>query len=280
MTPLRQSLINECQLRGYSNRTRDTYVYAVEQLAKYYHQSPDSISDAQLEAYFRSLSLERGLSCSTIHVHLNGIHFLYKYVLKRRFDIEVVWPKKRRTIPTLLSRAEVKQIVAHCRHEKYRTMLKVYYGGGLRLNEVIHLKVQDIDGARKTLRIHNGKGNKDRDVVLTESLIHILRAYWLHFRSADWLFYSSRGMAFRVSDTSIQRAFREAVKQAGIKKKCSIHSLRHAYATHQLEGGMPLNQLQQQLGHADIRTTQHYLHWLPELNNGAQDLMAGWDGVS
>jgi site-specific recombinase XerD len=280
MTPLRQSLINECQLRGYSNRTRDTYLYAVEQLAKYYHQSPDIISDAQLEAYFRSLSLERGLSSSTIHVQLNGIHFLYKYVLKRTFTIEIVWPKKPRTIPTLLSRAEVKQIVAHCRHEKYRTMLKVYYGGGLRLNEVIHLKVQDIDGARNTLRIHNGKGNKDRDVVLTESLIHILRAYWLHFRSADWLFYSSRGMAFRVSDTSIQRAFREAVKQAGIKKKCSVHSLRHAYATHQLEGGMPLNQLQHQLGHADIRTTQHYLHWLPELNNGAQDLMADWDGVS
>ncbi|MBU3006129.1 tyrosine-type recombinase/integrase [Paraglaciecola arctica] len=280
MTPLRQSLINECQLRGYSNRTRDTYLYAVEQLAKYYHQSPDNISDAQLEEYFRSLSLKRGLSCSTIHVQLNGIHFLYKYVLKRAFSINVVWPKKPRTIPTLLSKLEVKQIVASCRHEKYRAMLKLYYGGGLRLNEVTHIKVEDIDGARKTLRIHNGKGNKDRDVVLTESLVHILRAYWLRFRATDWLFYSSRGMAFRVSDTSVQRAFREAVKRAGIKKKCSVHSLRHAYATHQLGGGMPLNQLQQQLGHADIRTTQHYLHWLPELNNGAQDLMANWDGES
>jgi site-specific recombinase XerD len=280
MTPLRQALIDECKLRGYSERTRDSYLYAVTQLAKYYHQSPDTVSDEQLEQYFRSMSLERGLSCATIHLQLNGIHFLYKYVLKRTFSIDIVWPKRPRSIPTLLSKVEVKQIVAHCRHEKYRTMLKVYYGCGLRLNELVHAKVEDIDRARKTLRIHNGKGNKDRDVVLTESVLHVLRAYWLHFRATDWLFYSSRGMAFQVGATSVQKAFREAVKLAGVSKKCSIHSLRHAYATHQLESGMPLNQLQQQLGHADIRTTQTYLHWLPELNNGAQDLMSDWDVVS
>jgi site-specific recombinase XerD len=279
MTPLRQALIDECKLRGYSERTRDSYLYAVTQLAKYYHQSPDTVSDEQLEQYFRSLSLERGLSSATIHLQLNGIHFLYKYVLKRTFSIEIVWPKRPRSIPTLLSKVEVKQIVAHCRHEKYRTMLKVYYGCGLRLNELVHAKVEDIDRARKTLRIHNGKGNKDRDVVLTESVLHVLRAYWLHFRATDWLFYSSRGMVFQVGATSVQKAFREAVKLAGVSKKCSIHSLRHAYTTHQLESGMPLNQLQQQLGHADIRTTQTYLHWLPELNNGAQDLMADWEGV-
>ena len=280
MTPLRQALIDECKIRGYSNRTRDTYLYAVEQLAKYYHCSPDTLSDEQLELYFRSLSLERGLSCSTIHVQLNGIHFLYKYVLKKTFSIDIVWPKRPRTIPTLLSKAEVKQIVMHCRNEKFRTMLKVYYGCGVRLNELVHVKVQDIDGARKTLRIHNGKGHKDRDVVLTPSLLHVLRAYWLQFRATDWLFYSSRGMAFHVGDTSVQKAFREAVKLAKVKKKCSVHSLRHAYATHQLESGMPLNQLQQQLGHADIRTTQTYLHWLPELNNGTQDLLADWESVS
>jgi site-specific recombinase XerD len=280
MTPLRQALIDECQIRGYSERTRDSYLYAVTQLAKYYHQSPDTVSDEQLEQYFRSLSLERGLSSATIHLQLNGIHFLYKYVLKRTFSIDIVWPKQPRTIPTLLSKAEVKQIVAHCRHDKYRTMLKVYYGCGLRLNELVHAKVEDIDRARKTLRIHNGKGNKDRDVVLTESVLHVLRSYWIQFRATDWLFYSSRGMTLQVGATSVQKAFREAVKRAGVSKKCSIHSLRHAYATHQLESGMPLNQLQQQLGHADIRTTQSYLHWLPELNNGAQDLMADWEGVS
>jgi integrase/recombinase XerD len=235
MTPLRQALIDECKIRGYSERTRDSYLYAVTQLAKYYHQSPDTVSDEQLEQYFRSLSLERGLSSATIHLQLNGIHFLYRYVLKRTFCIDIVWPKQPRSIPTLLSKAEVKQIVTHCRHEKYRTMLKVYYGCGLRLNELVHAKVEDIDRARKTLRIHNGKGNKDRDVVLTESVLNVLRIYWLHFRATDWLFYSSRGMAFQVGTTSVQKAFREAVKRAGVSKKCSIHSLRHAYATHQLE---------------------------------------------
>ena len=280
MTPLRQALIDECKVRGYSNRTRDSYLYAVEQLAKYYHCSPDILSDEQLELYFRSLSLERELSCATIHLQLNGIHFLYKYVLRKTFSIDIVWPKRPRSIPTLLSKAEVKQIVTHCRNMKFRTMLKVYYGCGLRLNELVHVKVQDIDGARKTLRIHNGKGHKDRDVVLTPSLLHVLRVYWLQFRATDWLFYSSRGMAFHVGDTSVQKAFREAARLAEVKKKCSVHSLRHAYATHQLESGMPLNQLQQQLGHADIRTTQTYLHWLPELNNGTQDLLADWEPSS
>ena len=275
-----KALIDECKVRGYSNRTRDSYLYAVEQLAKYYHCSPDILSDEQLELYFRSLSLERGLSCATIHLQLNGIHFLYKYVLRKTFSIDIVWPKRPRSIPTLLSKAEVKQIVTHCRNMKFRTMLKVYYGCGLRLNELVHVKVQDIDGARKTLRIHNGKGHKDRDVVLTPSLLHVLRVYWLQFRATDWLFYSSRGMAFHVGDTSVQKAFREAARLAEVKKKCSVHSLRHAYATHQLESGMPLNQLQQQLGHADIRTTQTYLHWLPELNNGTQDLLADWEPSS
>ena len=138
MTPLRQALIDECKVRGYSDRTRDSYLYAVKQLAKYYNRSPDSVSDEQLEQYFRSLSLERGLSSATIHLQLNGIHFLYKYVLKRTFSIDIVWPKRPRTIPTLLSRAEVKRIVSHCRHVKFRTMFKVYYGCGLRLNELVH----------------------------------------------------------------------------------------------------------------------------------------------
>ena len=214
MTPLRQALIDECKLRGYSERTRDSYLYAVTQFAKYYHQSPDTVSDEQLEQYFRSLSLDRGLSCATIHLQLNGIHFLYKYVLKRTFSIDIVWPKRPRSIPTLLSKAEVKQIVAHCRHEKYQTMFQVYYGCGLRLNELIHAKVQDIDGARQTLRIHHGKGKKDRDVILTDSVIRLLRAYWLRYHSGEWLFYSSHIVRHSpVSESGVQKAFRQAVSR-------------------------------------------------------------------
>lgn len=280
MKSLRQALFEECKIRGYSERTQASYLYAINQLSQYYHQSPDTISDEQLEQYFRSLSLERNLSSATIRLQLNGISFFYKCVLKRGFSIDIVWPKRPQRIPELLSKAEIKRIVMACQHDKYRTMFQVYYGCGLRLNELIHVKVGDIDGARHTLRIHQGKGHKDRDVVLTDSVLRLLREYWLRYRSGEWLFYSShivRGTP--VSETSVQKAFRGAVKQAGITKPCSIHSLRHAYATHQLESGMPLNQLQQQMGHADIRTTQRYLHWLPELNNGAKDLLAGW-GVS
>jgi integrase/recombinase XerD len=279
MVSFRQALMEECKIRGYSERTQTSYLNAVNQLTTYYHQSPDTISDEQLAAYFRSLSLERNLSSATIRLQLNGMSFFYKNVLKRSFSIDIVWPKRPQRIPELLSKAEIKRIVMACQHDKYRTMFQVYYGCGLRLNELIHVKVGDIDGARRTLRIHQGKGQKDRDVVLTDSVLRVLREYWIRYRSGEWLFYSShivRGTP--VSETSVQKAFRGAVKLAGITKQCSIHSLRHAYATHQLEGGMPLNQLQQQLGHSDIRTTQRYLHWLPELNNGTRDLLAGWLG--
>jgi len=281
MTPLRQALIDECKIRRYSNRTRDSYLYAVEQLAKYYHQSPETINDEQLEQYFRWLCLERNLAAATIRLQLNGIQFFYKCVLKRTFTIDIAWPRRPGRIPVLLSKAEVRQIVMHCWNDRYRTMFQIYYGCGLRLNELIHVKVGDIDGARKTMRIHQGKGKKDRDVVLADSVLRLLRVYWQRYHPGGWLFYSGDiARHTPVHETTVQKAFREAVKKAGVKKKCSVHSLRHAYATHQLESGMPLNQLQQQLGHADIRTTQHYLHWLPELNNGARDLLADWEPVS
>lgn len=225
MTKLRQALINEIKIRGYSDRTKTSYIYAVAQLAKYYACSPERLTDQQLEDYFKALSLEFELSSATIRLQLNAIHFFYLHVLKRRFEINVPWPKKPQKIPELLSSKEVRAIIEHCSNEKYRTMLAMYYACGLRLSELIHVKVSDVDGERKTLRIVNGKGNKDRNIVLSPYTLCLLRGYWLKYRAMDWLFYSSRSMNKPVGCSSIQKAFRTAKKQTNITKECSIHSL-------------------------------------------------------
>ena len=276
MTPLRQAMIDECRLRGLAPRTEETYLYAVEQLSRHYHQSPDTITEAQLEQYFRYLTLEKQLARSTIHLRLNGICFFFKAVLHK--EVAITKPLSRRPVkaPVMLTPAEVHLVISLCPYKKHRFMLMTYYGTGLRLMELINTKVADIDGQRSTLRVLAGKGNKDRYVILTPAVLNLLREYWQLYRPHDYLFYSGHGMDKPMSSSSISKPFKDAVRAAGVSSRCSIHSLRHAYATHQLVAGMPLYELQNQLGHTDIKTTQRYLHWLPEMGSGARDLLAGW----
>ncbi|MDP4537942.1 site-specific integrase [Alkalimonas collagenimarina] len=276
MTPLRQAMIDECRLRGLAKRTEETYLYAVEQLSRHYYQSPDTITEEQLDLYFRYLTLEKQLARSTIHIQLNGICFFYKAVLHK--EITITKPLSRRPVkaPVILKPAEVKLVISLCPDRKHRFMLMTYYGTGLRLMELINTKVADIDGQRSTLRVVGGKGNKDRYVVLAPAVLNLLREYWQLYRPRDVLFYSGRGMDIPMSSSCITKPFKEAVRAANVPSGCSLHSLRHAYATHQLIAGMPLYELQNQLGHTDIKTTQRYLHWLPEMGNGARDLLAGW----
>jgi len=276
MTPLRQAMLDQCRLRGLSPRTQDTYLYAVEQLSRYYRQRPDTLTESQLDGYFQYLALEKGVSRSTVYVQLNGIHFFFEHVLKRQFSITKPLVRKPHKLPVLLNQAAVLRIISHCVNAKYRTMLLVYYGTGLRLMELIHARVQDIDGQRGTLKVVCGKGNKDRYVVLTPTVLDILRAYWREYHPVEWLFYSCANRQQPVSGSSVSKALRAAVRAADIRQDFSIHSLRHAYATHQLAAGMPINELQNQLGHAQLSTTQRYLHWLPEMGSGAKDLLATW----
>ena len=277
MSKLRQALNNEITLRGYSERTRQSYVYAVEQLAKFVNQPISTLTDLQLEQYFRHLSLDKKLSRSTILLQLNGIHFLFKYVLHKSFDIRVCWPKRQKKIPELLSRSEVKAIIDEVSNEKYQVMLSVMYGCGLRISELLNLKVKDIDGERETLKVSNGKGGKDRFVVVPPSVLTLLRYYWCRYHPIDWLFPSSHSGGQPLHQSCLRKQLKAAWLRSGVSKRCSPHSFRHAFATHQLEAGMPLHQLQHQLGHSDVKTTSRYLHWLPELDNHGKDLLADWE---
>ncbi|MES9900690.1 MAG: site-specific integrase [Sedimenticola sp.] len=276
MTPLRNKMIEAMTVRGFSPRTHESYLRAVRGLAKYYHRSPDTLTPKQIQRYFTYLAVERGLAWSSCRLAFHGIRFLFLQVLQRsRFDMEITTPKRKEQIPELLNHAEVAAILNACKNPKHRLMLTLCYGCGLRVNELTHLHVSDIDGERGLLRIEQGKGGKDRLLPLGPTLLEQLRVYWRHYRPDNWLFPSPL-LVKPLNVSAIQRVFARVKQQAGVKKRGGIHSLRHAYATHQLEAGIPIHRLQHLLGHQDLHSTLRYVHWVPSKNEGSgpHDLMA------
>jgi len=275
MTPLRQRMITAMQMHGFSPRTHESYLAAVQDLAKITRTSPDALTPKELRTYFQYLITERKLAPASVRLNYNGIRFFYLEVIGwRAVDLQVTLPKRPQRIPELLTREEVAAIFAACGNERDRTMLALAYGCGLRLSEVLALRVQDIDGERRMLRIRQGKGAKDRLVPLSPSLLERLRGYWRRYRPRGWLFPGKGGRA--LSATTLQKAFTDAKRRARITKDGGIHALRHAYATHQLAAGLGVERLQRLMGHNSINTTLRYVHWLPSASEGegALDLLA------
>jgi site-specific recombinase XerD len=270
MTPLRQQMIEAMQQRGFSERTHEAYLYAVSELARYYRRSPSELGIEELQAFFKYLAVERGLSGSSCRVYLHGIRFLYLHVLHRDdFDLPIAIPKLQQRIPELLTRAEVARIIEAADNPKHRMLLTLCYGCGLRVSELVAVRVQHIDGERKLLRVEQGKGAKDRLILLAPGLLDALRQYWSRYRPGDWLFPSAHALDSPISDTTAQKVFLKAKRKSGITKEGGIHSLRHAYATHQLENGLPVHQLQRLLGHGNLQSTMRYIHWVPGMYGGA-----------
>ena len=278
MTVLRQQMIDAMHQRGFSVRTHQSYLGAVRDLARYFHQPPDQLRVNQIQDYFVHLVQERGLSSASCRLYLNGIRFLYLQVLHwSQFDVPIQYPKRAQRIPELLTRSEVRQIIEACNNDKHRMMLLTCYGCGLRVSELVRLKVHHIDGERQLLRIEQGKGCKDRIVALSTTLLDQLRHYWLAYRPGSWLFASSWTPKRYLGITSIQKVYKRAKNSTGIQKIGGIHGLRHAYATHQLEQGLPVHQLQHQLGHRQLQTTLRYVHWVSSYEQGSgafSDLVA------
>jgi integrase len=188
VSKLRQAMIDAMLLRGYAVRTHQSYLGAVADLAKYYNRSPALLSTDEVQAYFLYLVKERQLAPATCRLSLNGIRFLFKEVLHREFETKIHVPKRPQRIPELLTRTEVGAILACCLNPKHRMLLTVCYGCGLRVSELLYLKVRDIDSERLLLRIDQGKGAKDRNVEMPKTLVLKLRDYWRLFRPYDWLF--------------------------------------------------------------------------------------------
>jgi len=273
MTPLRKKMIDIMVLKGFSPSTQSTYLYAIEKIARYYHRSPDLLDSGDIEAYCVYLLKEKNMASASVRVIVNAVRFFFRQVLRRSLqEVVIRYPKKPQRIPELLTREEVRAILSHAQNLKHYTLLATGYAAGLRVSEIVTLRVRDIDTHRALLYIRQGKGNKDRAVFLTPSLLLGLRRYWQQYRAHDWLFYS-HDFQHHITITVAQKAFRKAKAAAGITKHGGIHSLRHAYATHQLDAGLPTHLLQRQLGHQSLTSTLRYVHWLPHYHsNGIREV--------
>lgn len=279
MTPLRQQMVDAMTVRGFSPRTHGSYLYAVTALATHYNRSPDKITTDELRDWFLFLVKERHLSAASCRLYLNGLKFFYRQVLARpAFDVDVPVPRRAQRIPELLTRSEVRSLIDACAYPKHRIMLMTCYGCGLRVSELVGLRLRDIDGERSVLRVEQGKGNKDRLVTMPATLVTRLREYWQRDKPTPYLFPRDR-QAVPLSISTPQKAFYKAKRKTGIEKVGGIHSLRHAWATHQLEAGLPVHQLQHLMGHRNLQSTLRYVHWLPgyqQRDKEGADLLKGW----
>lgn len=260
MTPLRQQMIDQMTVRGMAETTKRAYLQAVAGIAKYYRRSPDQINEREVQQYLLHLIRERGLAWSSCNVAANGLKFLFHVTLNwREVDFCIPQAKRPQRLPEILSREEIERLLAAARDAKHRTLLMLTYSAGLRVSEVGHLKVRDIDSGRMSVRVEQGKGQKDRYTVLSARMLKELRTYWFAYRPEVWLF-TGRDRSRPMHVKTIQRVFYLAKERAGIGKSCGIHALRHAFATHLLEAGTDLHTIQRLLGHGHLSTTMRYFH--------------------
>ena len=261
MSALRKQMEADMAIRGLAYRTREAYVGSVAKLARHYRRPPDQISEAEVQGYLLYLLDERKLAHSSVNIACSGLEFFYRVTLKRR-DTEFCLPRPKvpSRLPEILSREEVARLLSSTANLKHRAFLMTTYAAGLRLSEACHLKLCDIDSDRMTIRVEQGKGAKDRYTPLSPRLLIELRRYWAAYRPAPWLFPGARDAQGPLLRKSAQRIFHAAKDRAGITKRCGIHGLRHAFATHSLEAGVDVHTIQRLLGHGSLSTTARYFH--------------------
>ena len=251
-------------LQGKAPKTIESYAFAVRRVAQYFDRFPDDLTLDELKRYFCDLIDSH--SWSAIKIDRNGLRFFYQHVLGQPFPwVDMVKPPRVQSLPDLLSRDEIARIIRRTTSPRYRAFWLVAYSMGLRLGETLRLTVADIDATHMRLHVRDSKGNKDRFVILPELALTVLRHEWRRHHHPVLLFPGRPGpdnaLAPGFMDRgSTQKAFAEVVRDCGIRKKVSIHSLRHSYATHLIEAGLNLLAVQAQLGHTSPNTTAQYVH--------------------
>ena len=259
MTPLRQRFIDDLRLRNYARRTIDTYVSRIACFAKHFGRSPELLGPDEVREFQLHL-LQRRVSWSSFNQAVCALRFLYGTTLGRPEQLPLIpYGKRPKTLPSVLAPDEVLRLLDAAPPGRDRVLLQVAYGCGLRLNELLHLRVGDIDSARMVIHVRQGKGAKDRLVPLSLRLLDELRAYWRLCRPRTWLFPGQTADGTMTS-SNVQRRFGRLVRRVGLTKRCSMHTLRHSYATHLLEAGVDLLTLKALLGHKTLETTTRYLH--------------------
>lgn len=259
MTPLRQRMLEDMRVRNLAHNTQLSYLLQVSSFAKYFHRSPESLGPEEIRAYLVYLTSERKLAPASLGATAGALRFLYYVTLKRDWaSKEIPLPKKQVKLPVILSQEEVTRFLQCIGSLKHRSILMTAYAAGLRVSEAVHLKVTDIDSQRMVIRVKQGKGQKDRYVMLSPRLLEILRAYWKTTHPKAWLFpgdFPGRP----ITRSAVALACRKARERSGIKKPITPHSLRHAFATHLLESGTDVRTIQLLMGHRSLATTARYL---------------------
>jgi site-specific recombinase XerD len=273
MTPLRQRLIHDLQIRNRSPRTIECYVAQVAAFARHFGRSPELLDQEHVRQYQLYLLHEKRASWSLFNQTVCALRFFYKVTLPRDWAVtHLPYGKRPHKTPCVLSRAEVRQLLSCATRPVQRILLTTLYAAGLRLSEGLHLQVPDIDSARMLLHVRSGKGQRDRLVSLSPLLLEELRAWYRFRRPTRWLF-PGRGDE-PMHPGTIQRACRDAALAAGLTKHATPHSLRHSYATHLLEAGLDVRTLQKLLGHSQLSTTAQYTHVTDERLRG---VVSPWD---
>jgi site-specific recombinase XerD len=260
MTFLRQRMTEDMQLRNLSPHTQNSYVQQVSLFARYFNKSPEELGPGDIRAYQVYLTNERKLATSSILIAVSALRFLYKVSLKRDWPFQdiIPAPKKPQKLPVVLSPEEVLHFLESVGGIKHRAILTTCYAAGLRISEAVRLKPNDIDSQRMVIRVDQGKGQKDRYVMLSPKLLETLRNYFRAVRPKRWLFEGNVS-GQPITRGAVERVCQKAGRISGIRKPISPHSMRHAFAVHLLEWGTDVRTIQLLLGHRSLATTARYL---------------------
>ena len=260
MTSLRQRMIEDMQVRNLSKCTQESYVRQVSLFARHFKKSPELLGPEQIRAYQIYLMNEKKLAPISIMVAISALRFLYGVTLKENWSFKDILPvpKKPQTLPIVLSPEEVIQFLARITSRKHRAILTVCYAAGLRISEAVALTAPAIDSQRMVLRVEQGKGQKDRYVMLSPKLLEILRDWWRVERPEHWLFPGDKP-GWHITPNAVALECRRARRTCKISKPITPHSLRHAFAVHLLESGTDIRTIQLLLGHRSLATTAKYL---------------------
>ena len=245
----------ELKIRNYSRKTIKSYLYCLKEYFNFKKVNLNLI-DIQNIKQFLLQKQKLNLAGSTINLYLNAIKFFYREIAKVSEKIDIKFAKRNKKLPVVLSRKEIKQIINSIKNSKHKLLLSLAYGAGLRVSEVINLKVKDINLEELTIHLKNAKGKKDRITIFPQKLKPTLQNLIAGKNKDDFVFESERGG--KLTTRTAQKVFQNSLKKSGIKKDATFHSLRHSFATHLLENGVDVRYIQELLGHQNIRTTQRY----------------------
>jgi integrase/recombinase XerD len=265
VTRLRKLVLEELERRNYSQETTRAYVHAIKDFAAYFKRSPDQLGPQHVREYQAYLLRDRKLSPNTVNMRTGALRFFFVTTLKKRWTAaDTPYPKRAFELPTILTREEVAQLVESARNPFYRMILLTLYATGVRRSELTRLKISDIDSKRMVIHVKGGKGRKDRDVMLSATLLDELRLYWRWLRRKPqvWLFPGGvwHTSSQHIHDKVVWLAVKDAAERASLKKNVHPHTLRHCFATHLLEDGADMRTIQLLLGHSDLEKTTIYLH--------------------